>query len=369
MILMLHQFLRFITTTTIFINIIIIMIITIKAEQEALLNSLRKDMKALLDSREEALKRVQELEENKIKSEVQLNKVVTLTEQVELLQSTIDDKQSLITRLRSEAQTNEKNHAMRTALLATAEAQLEALKAEMLAKEDTVKEAVERVTVLQARVAGAETRLEERVKESNSRIESLEKERDDEKQKYNDTIQSTKKQYEQENEAIKKDFAKKSALARTLMSEKEEEARVLSLKVSELKAEISSGAPSERRIFELAQVQAKRDASYSMYSDTREIAFQQLQATLAARDLDLARLQQSHAGLVTEVQELRRTMRREGVNMDYLKNIVLQYMSFPMQSPERISLVPVISTLLQFNPKEIAVVQVLLLLLLLLLLS
>lgn len=40
--------------------------------------------------------------------------------------------------------------------------------------------------------------------------------------------------------------------------------------------------------------------------------------------------------------------------MDYLKNIVLQYMSFPMQSPERISLVPVIAMLLQFNSKELA---------------
>jgi hypothetical protein len=93
------------------------------------------------------------------------------------------------------------------------------------------------------------------------------------------------------------------------------------------------------------------------HSDTRELAFQQLQAALAARDLDLARVQQSHSALSAEVSELRRHTKREGVNMDYLKNVVLQYMSFPVQAPERASLVPVIAMLLQFNVKELAQVE------------
>ena len=156
---------------------------------------------------------------------------------------------------------------------------------------------------------------------------------------------------------LKKDYAKKSALARTLMSEKEEEARVLSSKVNELQTEINSGAPSERRIFELASIQAKREATHNRYSDTREVAFQQLQNTLAHKDLDLACAQQSYSDLVNEVVELRRTTRRESVNMDYLKNIVVQYMSFPPQSPEKVSLVPVIAMLLQFSPKEMSDIE------------
>ena len=92
-------------------------------------------------------------------------------------------------------------------------------------------------------------------------------------------------------------------------------------------------------------------------SDTRELAFQQMQATLAARDLDLARVQQSHTALAAEVSELRRHTKREDVNMDYLKNVVLQYMSFPVQAPERGSLVPVIAMLLQFNVKEVNMVE------------
>ena len=40
--------------------------------------------------------------------------------------------------------------------------------------------------------------------------------------------------------------------------------------------------------------------------------------------------------------------------MDYLKNIILQYMKLPIAAPERMSLVPVIATLLQFNKKELS---------------
>ena len=100
--------------------------------------------------------------------------------------------------------------------------------------------------------------------------------------------------------------------------------RVLSAKVSELQDEIASGAPSERRIFELAVSQSKRETLHGAHNDTRELAFQQLQAKLAARDLELARAQQGLSALQAEVVELRRTHQRDGINMDYLKNIVIQ---------------------------------------------
>ena len=45
---------------------------------------------------------------------------------------------------------------------------------------------------------------------------------------------------------------------------------------------------------------------------------------LAARDLDLARCQQLLTELTAEAVELRRCHQREGINMDYLKNIVVQ---------------------------------------------
>ncbi len=56
----------------------------------------------------------------------------------------------------------------------------------------------------------------------------------------------------------------------------------------------------------------------------RELAFQQLQEVLASRDLELAKLQQKHSEIVAEVSELRKIRKREGLNIDYLKNIVIQ---------------------------------------------
>ena len=138
------------------------------------------------------------------------------------------------------------------------------------------------------------------------------------------TVRALEKSHEESVEAIKRDHAKKSAMARTLLSEKEEEVRTLSAKVAELHEEISSGAPTERKIFELALSQAKRENLHGVHNDTREIAFVQLQNKLAAKDLEVARAQQNLAALQAEVLELRRTHQREGINMDYLKNIVIQ---------------------------------------------
>ena len=59
-------------------------------------------------------------------------------------------------------------------------------------------------------------------------------------------------------------------------------------------------------------------------SNNREIAFQQLQTTLEQKDFELAKLQQNQSNLMAEISELRRHTKREGVNLDYLKNIVLQ---------------------------------------------
>jgi chromosome segregation ATPase len=325
----------------------------LQSEKDALVASLKKDLRAALDGTE----RLKELEEFKVKAEGQLIKFGSLQEQVTSLTTQLEDKVSLITRLRSEKESSERNHAMRTAMLATCEAQLEELKNELATKDQTIRDTIERVNTLQINLTNTEHRLDERVRESNGIIKSLEQSKEELEIKFNQSTKEMIKSHELAIDNLKKDYAKKSALARTLMSEKEEEARVLSSKVTELQAEINSGAPSERRIFEIASNQAKREATHNRYSDTREVAFQQLQNTLASKDLDLACAQQSYSDLVNEVVELRRTTRRESVNMDYLKNIVVQYMSFPSQSPEKVSLVPVIAMLLQFSPKEMSDIE------------
>ncbi len=237
----------------------------LKVEQDALLTGLRRDLKLSLEERDEGLKRVRELEEFKVKAEGQLLKMGALAEQVGALQSSDEDKASLITRLRSEAQVSERNHAMRTAMLATCEAQLEALQQELAVKDAANSDVLVRVAELQTAMAASETRLQERVAEFEESAAQLQRRMEAAEQAHAQAMKALRQQFEEAAEATKRDHAKKSGMARTLLSEREEEVRLLSAKVAELQEEISSGAPSERKIFELAKSQAKREATHGMH--------------------------------------------------------------------------------------------------------
>ena len=58
--------------------------------------------------------------------------------------------------------------------------------------------------------------------------------------------------HEEEVNQLKKEFHKKSALAREMMTEKENQVQHLTTRVEELESEISTGGHSERKIMELA---------------------------------------------------------------------------------------------------------------------
>lgn len=86
---------------------------------------------------------------------------------------------------------------------------------------------------------------------------------------------------------------------------------------------------------------------------TLKSALQQAQesAREAEEMMRLHNLQE--AALKREIRELERTKRRDGANLEYLKNIVLKY----METQEHDKLMPVLTTLLQFSPEEVAKVQ------------
>lgn len=313
----------------------------------------RKDLKMAMEKNEALERRLSELENVESKL-ISLNtKSSEMERTVEILQVSLDEKNGIISRLRSEMQTAETNHGMRTAMLATCEAQLTSLQGDIKVKEDTIKAANDKISTLEERVVVGENKLKEAredMEKLNSKYSSLLQSNLDQ---YMHEKMETKATHENEINATRKELTNKITIAKTLLNEREEEVKQLAKKKDELQTEIASGAPNERRIFEIAQAQSKRDTLYGQHKDSREVAFLQIQEVLAAKDLDLAAIQQSHTKLEAEVTDLRRTSRREGINMDYLKNIILQYMKLPMAAPERMSLVPVIATLLQFNNKEL----------------
>jgi hypothetical protein len=132
-------------------------------------------------------------------------------------------------------------------------------------KDLEAKDFIDKISNLQINYSSLEDQLKIKTKEYDARITELEKQSQQEKENYENQIKVIKSTNEDNMENLKKDFTKKSAMARTLLSEREEEVRVLSQKVQELQDEIKSGAPSERKIFELAQVQSKREALHGVH--------------------------------------------------------------------------------------------------------
>lgn len=325
----------------------------LKAEQEALLSSLRGSLQQALDSNSELEAEVVTLRVFKEKNTDKTEAFNSLSEESDGLRDLVEEQQALITRLRQEAEKSSQNHAMRTAILASTESDFDKTKKELKSKEDEISTYVEKIKSL----TFERKREAEKHGSITSKLEShiVEMERDQEalQQDSNERVIRFKKASELDLEKAQKDFNKKSGMARQLLQEKEEDIRLLNEKIEVLSAEIRSGAPSERRIFEIAQKQAKREHIHSVKLDTREMAFQQLQEKLSLKDLQLAQLQTANSNLRTEVAQLSRVAKREGVNMDYLKDVVLKFITFPVQSPEKTSLVPVIAMLLQFSPEEV----------------
>lgn len=237
----------------------------LKVEQDNLMVSLQRDLKNLMSEKDSLTHRVKELEELKTKTDSQSSRITSLNDQINLLKEEIEEKSAVITRLRSEAQTSERNHAMRTAMLATCESQLEELQVQLQQKESTAKDALERVSSLQVTLSTLESRLEERAQESSQLITNLENSLAAQKVDFENKLQVQKAEFQESLDTNKRDFGKKSAMARQILSEREEEVRILSSKVKELQEEIASGAPTERKIFELAASQSRRDALHGVH--------------------------------------------------------------------------------------------------------
>ncbi len=324
----------------------------LKEEHEGNVDLMQQEISLLNVQKDELEGQLRKSEKERLKNESSSERVSFLEARLASLQTDITDKDAMITRLRGEAQTSERSHAVKTAQLATSEAQLEALKIEIEAKATTANEALERVKLLQTRIEQGqksileiEAKLEQIKLENETKVAEL-------LAKHNSDIVTKDEERESAISTLNREHTKSSNIARSINAQKEEENIILGEKIKVLQEEISSGAPNERRIFELAASQAKREAIHGSHRDARELAFIQLQEALMTRDMEVAQHYQARTALEKELDSLRRSAKRDGVNMAYLKNVVLQFMTFPMAAPERLSLVPVIATLLQFTREE-----------------
>jgi chromosome segregation ATPase len=233
----------------------------LKAEQEALLNSLRRDLKNALSAKEDLARHVKDLEAYRGRAEGQLVKLVEYKEKAQLAEESLIEAQALNSRLQNQLQTVETNHALKTAMLATVEAEIDSLKEKNFKSKQEYEKKLETFGSLQQELKESNERVSVALREKEECIDSFRKEISELKEKHTSEMRESQDKATKEVQDLMKEFSKKSATASALIAEREKEIHELRLKVSSLKDEIASGSPSERRIFELAQSQANREAS------------------------------------------------------------------------------------------------------------
>jgi DNA repair exonuclease SbcCD ATPase subunit len=276
--------------------------------------------------------------------------LTTLREQVNKLKLEQTKSSSLISRLQAEKDSSDRKNGQRTALVGMLESQLaelnesntdataklEAAMYDLSQKDDQIQEMKDELEKTKKDLLDAQTA---RKQESES-LSSAQKGVDAKKARMVESLQ-------REVQSLQQQMARKSAAAQKLIQEREVECDDLRKANNALQNEVDKGTLSDRRIFEFAAKQSNRESVAHTEIEIRDKQVQRLTEALLDRDGDLASAEYTVHHVEGQVEELCRVRRREDVNLDYLKGIVVQFLSKPPGSSERTALLPVLATLLQ----------------------
>ncbi len=116
-----------------------------------------------------------------------------------------------------------------------------------------------------------------------------------------------------------------------------------------LRDQIATGKPDERRLFELAELQARREHKIRKVSDQMRSHVQLIAQHQKAIETYRARIR----ALNEELEAAQLAQKRGGVDVDYLKTLMIKFMQLHGQPDAQIALYPVISKLLCFSEEEL----------------
>jgi len=111
---------------------------------------------------------------------------------------------------------------------------------------------------------------------------------------------------------------------------------------SDIKTTTTETEVSNRMLYYAQQQAAKEEEIARVRQKVTELS----EALKEAEEMEKLHLQQE-AVLKEQIREFERAQRREGANLEYLKNIIVRL----LETNERESLIPVLATLLQFTPQ------------------
>ena len=330
-------------------------------ELKGKLEALTHNLNALIEDMKDKDTTLAEAKKQKLKLSSSENEVTELRQQLNKLKLELTKNSQLANRLQSEKEASERNHGQRTAMMGMLESQL----AEVNEKNTTINAKLEAAIYDLSQKEEITNANEEKLKQLQS---SLTKTRQERKIAVDNLARIEKgaaKKNSIQLENIQRDYqhlqqssARKSSAAQKMIQEKETECISLRSSNKTLQQEVDKGSLSDRKIFELAAMQSNRDTTKVLDIEARDRTLSRLNHTLTERDGKLAIAENRIAEVEAQVEELGRIQRREDVNMDYLKSIVVQFLSKAPGTSERNSLLPVIATLLQFDERDYNMIEI-----------
>ena len=196
---------------------------------------------------------------------------------------------------------------------------------------------------LKKSLSGFDDRVRDLVEKERAKLES----------KYLEQKSAANQIHAKEMDVLRRDFQKRGAKARMLVEQKEKEKKLLQSRVEVLTEEIESGRPQERKILQFAQEQARREAQQMQMKE----ANQNLEKKVHDMSLQLELYRKQEENLRRTLTGLQQKSTHGGVNLLYLRNVVLRYMAFKTGSSERLHLVPVIASILNYTKKELKTIE------------
>jgi len=306
---------------------------------------------------EEKLERSEKLLSKYKNAESELNNLRQENNALKLEQTKTN---GVLAKLNQERDANERKHGQRTALvgmleeqvadlndsLSEAKAKLEATSYDLSQKDEEIESLKRDVEKVTTSLKDAESKASELATVAQQNTEK-------------DLVQKSKaiKTLQNQIDNLQNQMKKKSSVAQKILKEREAECMELRKTNKYLQSEVDKGSLSDRRIFELAAQQSNRETAAAAEVEIRDKLVASLTAKLEERDGDLASAELTVETKENQVEELARVHRREGVNLDYLKSIVVQYLAKPPGSSERTALLPVLATLLQFDASDYQAIE------------
>jgi hypothetical protein len=335
----------------------------LKTSQEELsgkLRALTANLNIMVEERNDSHQKLAAAVKLEAKLAASEAEVAGLRDQINKMKLDLTQNSSLVTRLLSEKDATERAQGERTALVGMLEsrlaessdkvsdlhAKLEASLYDLSQRDEALRSSEDRVRQLEGEIAEARSA-------TKRAVEALAVAHKGAEAKSTKTFESLQK----ELQSVRQQMARKSAAAQKLLQEREAECAELRKANARLQQEVDKGSLSDRRIFELAAKQSNRESQQASEIEIRNKTIETMKTALLERDGELAHAEKKVLDVESQVEELCRVRRREDVNLDYLKDIVVKYLSLPPGSSERARLLPVLATLLQFNAHDYQTIE------------